>query len=409
MSRLSDSGSGVAPATWLQSLLWLTVAVSGIVFIEPAPYDILVLLLIAVLFPMGLRVPREAGIAVFLLMLFAASNLGAAITSSDPETMLRPLAIRIYMLLAWVLWVCLVVTNAPHFLRVIWRGYTFAALLAVLWGILQYFGYLPESLGAAYGRARGPFKDANVFAPFLVPVTLYMLARMLRVRGPALVWETVKFLLLVFGLLLGFSRGAWLNFSVALFLYMVFSTITAQSFRERLRLTILITAVGVVAVSTVSLVIAYTPAGQRFVERAMIVQEYDVARGGRFDTQAKALREIGQNPIGIGPGMSTPKFGMEPHNLYLHIAVEGGWVGAVSFYLFLLITLARGISRIDSSSILRPNLQIVLAALIGTLVQSLFIDSTHWRHLWLLLALTWAITVAIDRGVTQVQSRHYVK
>lgn len=406
---MSDAVSGVAPAAWLLSLVWLTFAVSSIVFIEPAPYDILVLLLIAMLFPMGLRVPREIGVAVFLLMLFAAANLAAAITSSDPESMLRPLSIRIYMVLTWVLWVSLVVTDAPHFLRVIWRGYSFAAFLAVLWGILQYFSYLPESLGAAFGRARGPFKDANVFAPFLVPVILYMLARMLRMRGLALVFESIKFLPLVFGLLLGFSRGAWLNFSVAFVVYMAFSTITARSLRERLRLTILITAVGVMAVSAVSLVIAFTPAGQRFVERATIVQEYDLARGGRFDTQAKALREIGQNPIGIGPGMSTPKFGMEPHNLYLHTAVEGGWVGGISFYLFLILTLARGISRVSSHSILRPNLQIVMAALIGTMVQSLFIDSTHWRHLWLLLALAWAITVAIDRETTRDEHVSYVK
>lgn len=409
MYRMSGAVGGMAPASWLRSLVWLTFAVSSIVFIEPAPYDILVLLLIAMLFPMGLRVPREIGVAVLLLMLFAAANLAAAITSGDPETMLRPLTIRIYMLFTWVLWVSLVITDAPHFLRVIWRGYTFAAFLAVLWGILQYFGYLPESLGAAFGRARGPFKDANVFAPFLVPVILYTLARMLRMRGLALVLETVKFLPLVFGLLLGFSRGAWLNFSVAFVLYMAFSTIAAQSLRERLRLTILITTVSVVAVSAVSLVIAYTPAGQRFIERATIVQEYDVARGGRFDTQVKALKEIGQNPIGIGPGMSTPKFGMEPHNLYLHTAVEGGWIGAISFYLFLLITLGRGISRVNSYSNLRPNLQIVLAALIGTLMQSFFIDSTHWRHLWLLLALNWAITVAIDRDMTRDQHRDYVK
>lgn len=408
MDSISGTVSGLAPASWLRSLVWLTVAVSSVVFIEPAPYDILVLLLIAMLFPMGLRVPREIGVAALLLLLFAAANLAAAITSSDPETMLRPLTIRIYMLLTWVLWVSLVVTNAPYFSRVIWQGYAFAAFLAVAWGILQYFGHLPESLGAAYGRARGPFKDANVFAPFLVPVILYTLARMLRMRGLQLVLEATKFLPLAFGLLLGFSRGAWLNFSVAFVLYMAFSTIAAQSLRERLRLTILITAVGLVAVSALSLVIAYTPAGQRFIERATIIQEYDVALGGRFDTQAKALREIGRNPIGIGPGMSTPKFGMEPHNLYLHTAVEGGWVGAISFYLFLLITLVRGISRLNSYSDLRPNLQIVLAALIGTLVQSLFIDSTHWRHLWLLLALTWAITIAIDRGRPRDQYGDYV-
>jgi len=164
---------------------------------------------------------------------------------------------------------------------------------------------------------------------------------------------------------------------------------------------LVVTALGLVAVLALSLAITYTTAGRLYVERAAIVQAYDVAEGGRFDTQANALREIGRNPIGIGPGMSTPRFGLVPHNLYLHVAVEGGWLGALSFYLFLIITLARGLSRVNTVSALRGNLQIVVAVLIGTLAQSLFIDSTHWRHLWLLLALTWAITISIDRDVAR--------
>jgi O-antigen ligase len=249
-----------------------------------------------------------------------------------------------------------------------------------------------------------------VFAPFLVPVILYYLARMLRVRGPALALDAATFLLLVFGLFLGFSRGAWLNLLIAFSLFMLFSMASAETIKERLRLMIVISGVGIAAVVTLYLAVSYTEAGQLFVQRAAIVQEYDVAQGGRFDTQVKALAEIGRNPIGVGPGLSPHTLGgMDPHNLYLHVAVEGGWIAAISFYLFLIITLARGLSRIHIPTPLRSSLQIVIAALIGLLSQSLFIDSTHWRHLWVLLALTWAITIAIDRDVTGQQPMAYVK
>lgn len=406
---LNHEAPAPPPAAWLRSLVWLTLAVSCIVFIEPAPYDILVLLLIVILFPMGLRVPREIGVALLLLMLFGAANLAAALTAGDLQEFVRPLATRSYMLFAWLFWTSLVVADPPHFLRIIWRGYAFAALLAVAWAILQYFGYLPESLGVAFGRAQGPFKDANVFAPFLVPIILYYIARMLRVRGAALALESIKFLPLILGLFLGFSRGAWLNFSVAFLLYMVFSSIAAQSLKEQMRLMVVVTALGLVAVLAVTLAVTYTTAGQLFAERAAIVQDYDTAQGGRFDTQAKALTEIGKNPVGIGPGMTSTRFGLEPHNLYLHVAVEGGWIGGMSFYLFLIVTLTRGLARINTVSPLRGNLQIVVAALIGTLAQSLFIDSTHWRHLWLLLALTWAITISIDRDMAHVRRLDYVQ
>ena len=281
---------------------------------------------------------------------------------------------------------------------------------SLAWGVLQYFGFLPDALGKSFDRVTGPFKDANVFAPFLVPVILYYMDRMLRIRGPSLAFDACKFLVLVYGLFLGFSRGAWLNMSVALMFFILFSMISASSLKQRLRLMIVVAAVVAAAVLTLYLAISYTEAGQLFAQRAAIVQEYDVAEGGRFDTQAKALSEIGRNPIGIGPGMSAIAFdGLEPHNIYLHVAVEGGWIAAISFYLFLIITLARGFSRINSISALRNNLQITLAALMGVLVQSLFIDSTHWRHLWLLLALTWAITVAIDRDRDLTKSIDYVQ
>ena len=399
-----------AQARWLPALVWLAVAVSSIVFLEPAPHDILVLLLVFVLFPLGLKVPTEINIPLFLLMLFGAANLVAALTASDTAVMLRSLSIRIYMLFAWLLWVSLVVADAPKILRVIWHGYSFAALFAVAWGVLQYFGFLPDTLGNSFDRVTGPFKDANVFAPFLVPVVFYYMDRMLRIRGPSLAFDACKFLVLVYGLFLGFSRGAWLNMSVALVFFIIFSMIAAPSLKQRLRLMIVVAAIGVAAVLTLYLAISYTDAGQLFAQRAALVQEYDVAEGGRFDTQVKALIEIGRNPIGIGPGMSPIAFdGVEPHNIYLHVAVEGGWIAAISFYLFLIITLARGFSRINTISALRNNLQITLAALMGVLVQSLFIDSTHWRHLWLLLALTWAITVAIDRDRDLTKSIDYVQ
>ena len=399
-----------AYAGWLPVLVWLTVAVSSIVFLEPAPHDILVLLLVVVLFPLGLKVPRELSVPLFLLMLFGAANILAALTVSDTGVMVRSLSIRLYMIFAWLLWTSLVVADAQNFLRIIWHGYAFAALIAVAWGILQYFGFLPEALGISFGRVTGPFKDANVFAPFIVPVVFYYMDRMLRIRGPALLLDAGKFLFLIYGLFLGFSRGAWLNMSITFMLFMLFSIMSARLLKQRLRLMIVISAIGVAAILTLYLAISYTEAGQLFAQRATFVQEYDVAEGGRFDTQLKAIAEIGRNPIGIGPGMSATVFdGVEPHNVYLHVAVEGGWIAAISFYLFLIITLARGFSRIKTVSVLRSSLQVSLASVIGLLAQSLFIDSTHWRHLWLLLALTWAITIAIDREGEPEKSMDYVQ
>jgi hypothetical protein len=384
---------------WQYALIWLTLAASCIVFIEPAPYDVLVMLLVVVLYPLKLRIPAEIAVAIFLLALFAAGNLIGALASGEPETTIRPLATRIYMLVSWVFFTSIIAANTEFVMKIIWHGYVFAALLAAVWGCLEYYDFLPEALvGDTFGRAKGPFKDANVFGPFLIPVALHLVSRMLHTRGPALVLEITKFLIIAFGLLLAFSRGAWINFFFAFGLYIVFSITTAPTMKEKIQLVVLVVFLSFAAGLSLSWAVNNTAAGQQFFDRATMFMEYDLESGGRFDTQAQVLREIGSTPLGLGPGMSTPEFGIEPHNLYLHTAIEGGWLAAVSFYLFLLLSVYRGMARTGVRWKLQSDLHVVLAVVLGTLLQSLFIDSTHWRHLWLLLAILWALTIAVDRS-----------
>jgi hypothetical protein len=90
--------------------------------------------------------------------------------------------------------------------------------------------------------------------------------------------------------------------------------------------------------------------------------------------------------------------------VYLHTAIEGGWLAAVAFYLFLLLILFRGITRVGFRWELQGDLHVLLATLSGTLFQSLFIDSTHWRHLWVLLAVVFALTISVDRGRARLQN-----
>ena len=69
------------------------------------------------------------------------------------------------------------------------RGYIFAGLVAAVLGILGYFdvaGSGPYFTLYDNTRAMGPFKDPNVFAPFLVPPIVWLSQDMLLRRGGAL-------------------------------------------------------------------------------------------------------------------------------------------------------------------------------------------------------------------------------
>ncbi len=379
--------------------LGVTLATSSIVFIEPAPYDLLVLSLLCLLLVRGLRFPREMHAAILCLGVFVIGNIVAAAGSADPLTTIRSLSARLYMVLAWVLFASLVATSPAQVLRTVWFGYVIAAVLAVIWGALEYFGLINSGLWQGGLRAKGPFKDANVYAPFLVPVAIYALKELYS-TGTVVrrVVHALVFIFLAFGILISFSRGAWLNFFVAFSLFSVFSVVSMQSFRKRLNWLLVNTLLVLAAVSLLGAAVTTTSVADRFFQRAVFTQKYDVDRGGRFFTQKQAINEIGMTPLGVGPGRSDEELGLEPHNLYLHVFVEGGWIAGFGFLAFLFLGFYRSLVLFRWQSSLRRDFFVIFASVSGLLLQSFFIDSTHWRHVWLLFAMTWGLIVAHERS-----------
>ncbi len=380
----------------------MLMASGSIVFIEPAPYDLLAIALFLWCSAAGLRYPRQLHLPILLLGLFLLGNLLAAALAPDPLQSIRSLSIRIYMVLTWLLLAALIAMEPERMLRWLWRGYLIAAVIAVSWGALGYLGFLPASELTGGGRAQGAFKDPNVYGPFLVPALLHCVRRV--TQGPLGIagFFVALSLLLGFGVLLSFSRGAWINAATALSLYLFCSFVTARSFRRQLAgilgaVTLIAALAGVLAAA-----VSFDVIGDRFFQRAVLTQKYDVQTGGRFDTQTRTFAHIGKDPIGIGPGRSDEVFGLEPHNLYLHVLVEAGWLGGLAWIAFLLVTAWGLTGVVRRPGPLRDEGFLVSAALMGLLLQALFIDATHWRHLWLLLAIAWALILA-TRGQQNVR------
>ena len=379
---------------------WLLTAVlagSSIVFIEPAPYDVLLIALLVGLLATGLRVPRDIRMVGLCLGAFVVGNLIAAAFAAQPLETLRSVSIRTYMVLAWLIFVSVVVADPERNLPAIWRGYIIAALIAVAWGVLEYFGYIASDLWRAGMRAKGPFKDANVFGPFLVPVAVYAVKQMYATRGRWLWLYLPVCLAVAFGIFLSFSRGAWINLVLAAGIFGLCTFATARTIRERLGLLLLGGLLLLAVAALIGEAVSSRVVAARFYERAVIARDYDLKEGGRFATQAEALERIARTPAGVGPGRADDEFGLEPHNLYLHVMVEGGWLAGLGFYAFIIMTLLRVLPLFAWQSEWRGEFFVIFASLAGTLAQSLFIDSTHWRHMWLLLGLVWAMIILHHR------------
>ena len=380
----------------------LTLATSSVVFIEPAPYDLLVLVLLCVLLLRGLRFPREMHLAALCLGFFALANIVAAAVSTDPVATFRFLSVRIYMLLVWGLFASIIAASPVQVMRTIWFGYTVASVLAVTWGALEYFGFIKIEMWEGGLRAKGPFKDPNVFAPFLLPVALYGLKELY--ANGTLMWRAAHALLFIyiaFGTLISFSRGAWMAFILAFGLFSIITLVSLNSFKGRLNLMLANMLLVFTAVGLLSVAVVTTSVADRFFQRAVISQKYDLKEGGRFYTQQKTISKIGTTPLGVGPGRSAAVLGIPPHNLYLHVFVEAGWIGGLAFFLFLFLSFYRSLALFRWQSPLRSDFFVIFASLSGLLLQSFFIDSTHWRHFWLLLAMNWGLIVAYERSKTR--------
>ena len=375
-------------------LLWLQVATSFLVFIEPAPTDVIGVGLFVLFFLAGLRVPESIRTGVVLFGVFLLANLLASMLTPDPVVTLRSNMIRMLMVINWFFFVCLIYENPKTVLDTIWKGYIFAVVMSVIVGVLGYFELMApierhmEFSHLEFNRVRAFFKDPNVYGPFLVPVALYAFSRMEVARGWSMVFYTGLFLFISYGILLGFSRGSWMNYFAATVVYTGLRLGTNQRAAENNRL---LKTLGLLLLLFILLMVIAlaTDKIREMLELRFGIQYYDTMRGGRLSNHLLILNKALTHPLGIGAGMSEDYLYRAPHNIYLHVLIESGWVGAVAFYAFLAVTIQKGYRFCLQSTVIQRSYMVVFASTIGILLQSLFIDSTHWRHLYLLLAMLW--------------------
>jgi O-antigen ligase len=129
------------------------------------------------------------------------------------------------------------------------------------------------------------------------------------------------------------------------------------------------------------------------------LQTYD---GDRFSTQTKALEMAIEKPFGIGPGQAEIAFDYSTHSTYLRLLSENGPLALSAFAALLGLTLLRSIhgARTLKSENWRILMAITSASLAGYIVNSFVIDTVHWRHIWLFLALPWASHPDMQRTET---------
>jgi O-antigen ligase len=365
----------------------LGVLLLAVVRIEPAPSDLVFAVVIAVALVTGRLFLERVPLSVSVLVAgFLALNLLAATVATDGARAVAYFAITLY-LGVFALWFCAYVCSIRR-ARLILLAYLVGAALSAAVACLALVAPFPGASAFVDGpRAQGLFKDPNVFGPFLVPAVLILMEetvapRLLRFR---LSTKLLLLSVLTVGVVFSFSRAAWLNLAVGMLVLLVVLALRRGGGRRAMTMLV----VSLVAGAALFGVVAATSSASFLTERAGL-QDYDVQR---FGTQATGLEIAATHPLGIGPGQFEAVSELSAHSTYVRALAEEGVVGALLIFTLMLLTLgfaARNVALgVDTYGIGSAAL---LAAWCGILVNSSFVDTLHWRHLWLVAALIWAGT-----------------
>src|ERR1700761_416744 len=219
-------------------VLWLFLAVSAFAAIEPSPYEAMFFVTLVAFGRGGLTFDVALAPLFVCLLAFDAAGLVALIPYTGESESVTFTGISVYITFTTILFAAIVANNPIDRMGAIRSGYVFAGMVAAILGILGYFNI--AGLGPYFTlydnqRASGPFKDPNVFAPFLVAPIAWVCQDLLLRRGAAL-WGAAKLLVLMIAVALSFSRGAVIDSLFALAMILGLTWLTTDSVRMKKRI-----------------------------------------------------------------------------------------------------------------------------------------------------------------------------
>ncbi|MBO9193784.1 O-antigen ligase family protein [Rhizobium sp. 16-449-1b] len=374
------------------------VFLSGFVISEPAPYELWMAALVGLWFILGLRISRYT---VPLLALLITFNVGGMLSLTQMKDLADgPMYVAVSTFLALTaVFYAAIIEDSHRRLPLIFNAWTFAAVITSMLGILGYFHAFPGSeVFTLYDRAKGAFQDPNVFGPFLVPPSLYLVHGILTGNLRAAPIKATALLILALGVFLSFSRAAWGLFLLTIILLIFVMLLKERSGAFRLRILVLSLAAILMMVASLVIALQFPKVSDLFSTRAQLVQQYDGEHLGRFDRHRIGFTMMMERPLGIGPMVFGTIFPEDEHNIWLKSLTTYGWLGFVSYVGMLFWTFYLGFKNLLKNRPWQPYLMIAWIGVLGHAAIGNVIDIDHWRHVYLLFGVVW--------GCAALEARH---
>jgi hypothetical protein len=383
-----------AVAVWIFS--------GSVVITEPSPYELVFFIVLGVSLLAGSFALHRSTLGLIVLWggFIPFAVIGGFQTKFTPISDALQFQVVTIFLFFTSYWVANYVADAPQrHMRLIVAAYILAATLSAALGTAGYLGLIPHGhdLLTKYDRAKALFNDPNVYGPFLILPACYALQRILLDHPRRAAIAGIAFAILSIGVFASFSRAAWAHLIASCLGVYFLCFFGVANAKEKVRMLVLLLLGMLMMVVALGGMLSI-PSVQRLFEVRATAQNYDEGETGRFGRQGYAFELALANPLGIGPKeFHNLRVKEEPHDSYVSVLHVYGWGGGLMFYLFIALTIWRGVSFVLRRS---PN-KLLLIPLISTFiplcVEAAIIDLDHWRHFYLIGGLIWGVTAAYNK------------
>lgn len=374
--------------------LWLAAFLSGFVIREPAPYELYMAGLLVIWLACGLKLRREFGPLIICMMLYSAGGIASVPLAREFDVAVMYMAVSVFLAITSIFYAA-ILADDPRRYKTIENGLLASSVFVAFIGVAGYFHLFPGAdYFTLYDRARGTFQDPNVFGPFLALPSMLLIQRLFFGRLKDNILTLLMLAVLLLGIFLSFSRGAWGVLVAAALVVYLLALITERGPVKRLRLLIL-GALGVLAVlALIATVLSIDSVADMFQQRAKLEQPYDAARLGRFARYAFGFQMVMEHPLGLGPLEFNKYFPEDEHNVYLKGFTTYGWLGGTVYIVMVFWTLAALFPLLFKRRPWTPFLHCVFAVLLSHVILSAIIDTDHWRHVYMLYGIAWGLIAA---------------
>jgi hypothetical protein len=382
-----------------RALVWLVGASGAIVFIEPSPYEIVTLAATVIFFATGLRLRLVFMPLLLVLFLLNVSYTMGAIPVLDSPGVTSWIATSWYMAVTVIFFAMVLSEDTDARLDMLRRGLIAGAMVAAIAGIAGYFNLVPggHDLLTLYDRARGTFKDPNVFGAFLILPALLVLQSVVSDRFGKSFRSGIAFGIMALAILLAFSRAAWGGLILTAAFMLALMVLTSRSQAKRSRIIVMAAVAVMIGAALVAVLLSFDSVSEMFKQRASFDQSYDEGRFGRFGRHILGAEMALDLPFGIGPLQFIRYFPEDTHNSYLNAFMSGGWISGVCYPALVFVTSVLGFRYVFVRVPWQRTYLAIFAAFLGTVGEGFIIDTDHWRHFWMMLGAMWGMFAAAQR------------